>query len=664
MSITGVVVDANYFGILIDGIDNHSNLSNVTVKCDICAALTVTARQDTHSCHVNIRDVTVTGGDIKIENVYSHLSVSNVKAMASSVYQYYCTNLLIYNCGSNMSITDVVVDHGKVSIIFAGSHSAIRNVIVKTPPTRTLTLRCYGIFINGSSNSNHVKITGIRAMSIIVSEISSNLDVDNIYTDGLFHVSENGNNITVRNITVRNTNDNFYLPQSFVARCGSYISISNVTIYNGVMSIMGNRKDISLQNITIYGNVSLNGIDARKIFGYTGKEAKLYLAGLMVGQNYDYIVVKNIKIFNSLIFVGQNGNYITITDIYLISYLESDGVTVGSNKNNIILSDIIVDGDAKIYITNNGNNLTVKNRIQTSQFAMAQNENNISLINVTAANNTNLHFQSNGDNITLNNVTINRVFTGCGLVFLYNKGSYSVITLINVTVSECHCGIYAYGQSLLNFTSHPSSFINNTSVNNGAGMQIGGGIILSSSVNVYFINNTAHGVGGAIYVDVNILKIENLVEICTFQNFTPIFVNNTAVVAGNDVYNGKIWKCRQRFLDGVKHDRGASPFIEAINCSSSIFLKGFPTPLSSHVTSTPIGVCLCTDNGTTDCYKRSIHEQLYPGQYISLPLVTVGMCGGISPAVLVITNTSTLKYSSIAVTVKKQSVSVNISHIN
>ena len=116
------------------------------------------------------------------------------------------------------------------------------------------------------------------------------------------------------------------------------------------------------------------------------------------------------------------------------------------------------------------------------------------------------------------------------------------------------------------------------------------------------------------------------------------------MVAGNDVYNGIIWKCRHRyFSDSVQEGSKTSPFIEAINCSSSISLKGFPTPLSSHVTSTPIGVCLCTVNGTTDCYKRSIHEQLYPGQYISLPLVTVGMCGGISPTVLVITNTSTVE---------------------
>ena len=118
-------------------------------------------------------------------------------------------------------------------------------------------------------------------------------------------------------------------------------------------------------------------------------------------------------------------------------------------------------------------------------------------------------------------------------------------------------------------------------------MQIGRGIILSSDVDVYFINNTAHGVGGAIYVDFNILKIESLVEDCTFQSFTPIFVNNTAMVAGNDVYDGKIWKCKQWYLfDAVQHGTHTSPFIEATNCSSSIFLKGFPTPLSSHVTST------------------------------------------------------------------------------
>uniref|UniRef100_A0A1X7UGA9 Right handed beta helix domain-containing protein n=1 Tax=Amphimedon queenslandica TaxID=400682 RepID=A0A1X7UGA9_AMPQE len=632
--------------ILIKGIGNHSNLSNITVKCDGCYALAVIGRHDTHSCHVNIRDVTATGGKIKIENVHNHLSVSNVKA---TVYQNRCnyTVFSVLNCSSYMSITNVAVNGGRVAIVINGSHFVFKNFTINIEATLILTqetFHCYLLFIDGSNNSHHVDIAGIRVRgdgTISVSEINSSLNIDDIYTNvglnvgfngnnisignsyvvGIIRLLKNGDNITLRNITVGYSKDKTiglsrdddYLWNASalsVRGCGSYVSVSNVTIFNGIMVLFRNKNNISLQDVTVYIKSSFSKTNAKK---FLDPDFDIQPIGLMVEQNHKQIIIKNIKIWNGSMTVAGNDNDLSVSDVYLNSYHLFNGVIVVSNKDNIMLSDIIIDGLAEIIITLNGNYLSVKNRLQAFQFTMVENGNNISVINVTATSNTSLTFQSNGGNITLNNVTIKRVSKGCGLSFFYNKGFYtsSSITLINVTVSECGCGIYAYGQSLLNFTSHPSSFINNTSINNGAGMQIGGGIILSSSVDVYFINNTAHGVGGAIYVDVNILKIESLVEFCTFQNFTPIFVNNTAVVAGNDVYNGKIWKCKHRYLfESVPDGSKTSPFIEAINCSSSISLEGFPTPLSSHVTSTPIGVCLCTDNGTTDCYTRSIHEHL------------------------------------------------------
>ena len=103
------------------------------------------------------------------------------------------------------------------------------------------------------------------------------------------------------------------------------------------------------------------------------------------------------------------------------SYHLFNGVIVSSNKDSIILSDIIIDGLAEIIISLNGNYLTVKNRLHAFQFTMVENGNNISVINVTATSNTSLTFQSNGGNITLNNVTIKRVFNRCGLLFFFNK---------------------------------------------------------------------------------------------------------------------------------------------------------------------------------------------------------------------------------------------------
>ena len=51
----------------------------------------------------------------------------------------------------------------------------------------------------------------------------------------------------------------------------------------------------------------------------------------------------------------------------------------------------------------------------------------------------------------------------------------------------------------VSFTDHPSTIANNYSPTNGGGMWIGQNSFITSNTTVYFINNTAKGVGGAIY---------------------------------------------------------------------------------------------------------------------------------------------------------------------
>uniref|UniRef100_A0A1X7TP80 Uncharacterized protein n=1 Tax=Amphimedon queenslandica TaxID=400682 RepID=A0A1X7TP80_AMPQE len=77
-------------------------------------------------------------------------------------------------------------------------------------------------------------------------------------------------------------------------------------------------------------------------------------------------------------------------------------------------------------------------------------------------------------------------------------------------------------------------------------------------------------------------------------------------------------------------------FNSIINCSNNPTLQKFQKPLSLYVTSEALGVCLCSEDKLTINYHvRNVSHELYPGQFITLPLITVGVCGGISPAVLV-----------------------------
>ena len=665
-------------GIHINKMGNRSSLTNVTVKCNACLALLLIGQHGT--THVNIKDIVVIGGIIYIQHIYSHLSLSNVKV---TVYQQNPCRffaLFIESCGNNISITDVLIVGAQIAIRNIGSHFILKNVtIIGNKTSSELTLKdflCSLLFIKGGINSKHVNIISVKVVngSIILSNISYDLSITDIYTNvailvhrngplisivdlfitGMMSLINNDNNITLMNITVGYRILDIDLPKNaysnkwntsmlVVTTNGNDININNTTLYDGLILIMNNGNKIKIQNTTIHVNTTFIDTNARRRL-FLDPIYKLKPLGLAITQNNDNITIDNVKIFNSRWTLDKNGNDITISNIYIHCSSESHGVTVKSNGDNITFSDITVDGYGKVSITNNGDYMTIKNKIQSYQFIMLHNGNNISVVNVTATNNTNLSFHSNGDNITLNNVTITGVSGGCGLLFLYNKAPLGRIILSNVTVSESNCGIYAYGWSILHFLDYPSRFVNNTSINNGAGMQISRSIILHSNTDVYFINNTAYGVGGAIYVDIAVLEIERIIEHCTFQNFRPIFAHNTALVAGNNVYNGKIWKCKgiEKYNTIPRQDK-SSPFTSAINCTNNTYLTEFPTPLSAYITSTPIGVCLCDDNNNIDCYLRSINMQLYPGQYITLSLVTVGMCGGISPSILVMSNSSTVE---------------------
>ena len=186
-------------------------------------------------------------------------------------------------------------------------------------------------------------------------------------------------------------------------------------------------------------------------------------------------------------------------------------------------------------------------------------------------------------------------------------------------------GLSSSGPWIINFTNESSTISNNNSPN-GGGMWITGLATFTGTAKVYFKNNTAQGMGGAIFV--NEVTYSNLVHnYYTFKFFAPVFQNNSALIAGDNIYNGVYGDSRSLFLQNI-------------NCSRIQGLSNFRTPLSSYITSVPMGVCMCNKDLSVNCMNRSFDIVLYPGQSITLPLVTVGACGGISPSVLVISNTS------------------------
>uniref|UniRef100_A0A1X7ULR9 Uncharacterized protein n=1 Tax=Amphimedon queenslandica TaxID=400682 RepID=A0A1X7ULR9_AMPQE len=287
-------------------------------------------------------------------------------------------------------------------------------------------------------------------------------------------------------------------------------------------------------------------------------------------------------------------------------------------------------GIALTYYDHDFINITNSN-IKNTQFGIAilQGTNNeVHLVNITTdiTNNNGIRFYSRWS-IDVNTVHL----TGVLITNSFKPALHVVcngrctLRLTNVTITNnSNTGIIILGKWNIYFTNRPSFISNNRSPTNGGGIWIDRYSSVTSSTEVYFINNTAQGMGGAIYV--NEVRYSTFIyNHLTFKNFIPIFKNNSALVSGDNIYNG------------VYHGQVAlsNEFLNVANCQNISFSK--------YVTSAPIGVCLCGDGLTVNCDDRSLDGVIYPGQSINLSLVTVGVCGGISSSVLVTSDTQSLE---------------------
>ena len=216
------------------------------------------------------------------------------------------------------------------------------------------------------------------------------------------------------------------------------------------------------------------------------------------------------------------------------------------------------------------------------------------------------------------------------------------VSLTNITLMENDMTALLSIGCAINFQEEESIIANNRSPLNGGGIWIDDQSTVTSSTangNVVFFNNTAAGRGGALYSESNPFRLpQNLVDVfslipkyCQFTDIFAKFVHNKAGITGNDIYGGEFYNC---FTKSIANN--SADFIQLISCNSSWpVLSKLQRPLSPmSVSSTPFGACYCQNEGVINCKNRAVYISLYPGQWVTLPLVTVGLCGGISPGVL------------------------------
>ena len=160
-------------------------------------------------------------------------------------------------------------------------------------------------------------------------------------------------------------------------------------------------------------------------------------------------------------------------------------------------------------------------------------------------------------------------------------------------------------------------FFNNSAFRGGAISLYSSTIGFVSGADVRFINNSAKGVGGAIYAEPDLSQNFILWKLsfdraeCFYwllnchkgAHYNIYFVNNSAVSGGNDVYGASL----QTYCRGP--------------CQLNL-PNGMPS-----VSSDPTRVCICDSSGLPQCRNESynlINLHVHSGELVTLPAVVVG----------------------------------------
>ncbi len=222
--------------------------------------------------------------------------------------------------------------------------------------------------------------------------------------------------------------------------------------------------------------------------------------------------------------------------------------------------------------------------------------------------------------------TPNVTMEDCTLVTntLYVYNSYVTIAGISKLIGNFQPALVSTLSTII--LSGVVDFINNTAFRGGAILFYSSTLGVASGADVRFINNSANGVGGAIYTEPDLSR--NIIlwalftdrQACFYQtlnchkgaNYSFYFANNSAVSGGDDIYGASL----------------------QINCGQEcpITINKVPS-----VSSDPTRVCICDYSGHPQCTSESytlINRQVHSGEILTLPAVVVG--GDFGPTVGVV----------------------------
>ena len=251
---------------------------------------------------------------------------------------------------------------------------------------------------------------------------------------------------------------------------------------------------------------------------------------------------------------------------------------------------------------------------------------------------TNCTFNNSGLSVTFSNLKV----IGNAVFIKYNGYSWNSYVYTsslfswssNITISgdvifadNIGSSISAYSSDII--LSGNISFLNNTGVNGGAMALYSSTVGFAYDASVYFYNNTAMEVGGAIYVnkdDKNLPPIQEyylqpcfyrLLHATTSDLLNITFYNNSATKGGNDIY-GEIMHSGS--CDAGVDTTGYT--VTVPSCAVQSYFH-YHSNTASSVSSDPVRVCICK-SGRHLCNESYADIKVYPGEMFSLSLIIVG----------------------------------------
>ena len=460
------------------------------------------------------------------------------------------------------------------------------------------------------------------------------------YGGGLY-ISSDGTDITITNSaftnnTVGGYGGGLHITSSFgtnITVTNSAFSNNTVGWYGGGLHIYGKSVDITVTNSAFTNNT---------VGGYGGG-LLIYTSGY--GYGIDRITVTNSAFTNNTVGGYGGGLYIygDGTDITVTNSTFTNN-TVGRDGGGLYLyGDGISDGDVLVVI-----NSAFKHNTVGGYGGGLCIDGNGAAITVNNSGFTNNTVGGYGGGLYINSMNINDYTYIITSIFADNNGS----------------GILAHSHVTVAFEGH-SVVANNSSPTDGGGIYLGEDCYLTTT-NIYghwghisFINNTAQRYGGAIYSHDNddysmLHSIGDYTESfhiprtfyqCTMYDLylSADFTNNSAAIAGDQLYggvfifchiSGKIYEDHHSFGNIYEDHLDVVVLNNCPNVPDTIKNVTSAHPLSP-ISSDPLVVCPCV-NGAINCIVRSLDREVYPGQMLQVPLVTIGLCGGVSPGAIMV----------------------------